>query len=257
MTGLKDYILDILFPRRCLGCQILLTSGNNRHVCAACLSGIKIKKDFTCPFCDSPVIEGKTCPFCITSHFLDKLFVVASYDNPLVEKIIKTMKYRFVGSLGKDIAWLMIKYLEQKIFSDLYPDRHSILIAPVPLHRRRLNWRGFNQSEILGRQIAQFFDLPFIADALKRVRDTKPQAEMPNHQSRIANIKNSFEFNLSKYKNPSSLAKGKTFLLIDDVATTASTLDDCARVLKEAEAKEVIGFVFAKGTAAWDKKLLQ
>lgn len=243
--------MDLLFPRQCLGCETLLSNNNESHICSACLAGIKMKNNFACAFCNSPVVGGKTCPFCRADHFLDRLFVMTSYENPLVEKIIKTMKYRFARSLAGDMARLMAKYLERRFSPGFNIDRGSTVVVPVPLHRRRLNWRGFNQAEIIGGEIAEFFGWPIIADALKRVRDVKPQAKMPDRQSRIANAKNIFEFHSPNYGSPTSIVGtsaslvGKTILLIDDVSTTGSTLDDCARALKGAGAKEIIGFVFA------------
>ncbi len=247
MHTFKSWFLDLLFPRRCLGCEIWLSDNDDSHICSACLAGIKMKNDFACAFCNSPVVEGKTCPFCRADHSLDRLFVATSYENPLVEKIIKTMKYRFVRSLAGDMAGLMAKYLERRFSLGFNIDHGLTVVTPIPLHRRRLNWRGFNQAEIISRKTAEFFGWPLIADALKRIRNVKLQVEMPDRQSRITNAKNIFEFNSPNYGSPTSIVGGKTVLLIDDVATTGSTLDDCARALKGAGAKEVIGFVFARG----------
>lgn len=242
--------MDLLFPRRCLGCGILLSGDNESHICSACLAGIKMKNDFACAFCSSPVVAGTTCPFCRTNHFLDRLFVAASYENPLAEKIIKTMKYRFVRSLADDMAGLMVKYLERRLSSGFNIDRNSTLIVPVPLHRRRLNWRGFNQAEIIGNNVGSYFKLNF-QNLLVRTRNHVPQAQINDRRSRIANAAGDF-----KCTKPESV-QNKTVLLIDDVATTGSTLNDCSRALKAAGAKEVIGFVFAKGIPAFDKKPLQ
>lgn len=260
--------MDLLFPRLCLGCEILLSDGNESrtrprghaarlclvrdesHVCPACLAGIKMKNDFACAFCNSPVAAGATCPFCKADHFLDRLFVATSYENPLAEKIIKTMKYRFVKPLANDMAGFMAKYLERRFSLGLNIDRGSTVIVPVPLHRRRLNWRGFNQAEIIGSDISSYFKLDF-QNLLVRIRNHIPQAQISDRRARIANATGIF-----KCAKP-ELMQSKTILLTDDVATTGSTLDDCARALKGAGAKEVIGFVFAKGTPASDKKLLQ
>lgn len=250
MTELKRLILDILFPRRCLGCEILLSGEDKSYICPACLSNIKIKNDFACAFCGSPVVTGTTCPFCKPDHFLDQLLVAASYENPLVEKIIKTMKYRFVKTLADEMAKLMAKYLERRFSSGLNINRDSAIVVPVPLHCRRLNWRGFNQAEIVGRKVGSHFQLNF-QDALIRTRNHTPQAKISDRQSRIANVSKIF-----KCIKP-GLIRDKTVLLVDDIATTGSTLDDCARALKGAGARGVIGFVFARGTPASDKKLLQ
>ncbi len=250
MPTLKNWFLDLLFPRRCLGCEIWLSDNDDSHVCSACLAGIKMKNDFACAFCSSPVVEGKTCPFCRADHSLDRLFVATSYENPLVEKIIKTMKYRFVRSLAGDMAGLMAKYLERRFSLGFNIAHDSIVVVPVPLHRRRLNWRGFNQAEIIGNNIGSHFKLNF-QNLLVRIRNHIPQAQISDRQSRIANAAG-----ISKCMK-SELVQGKIVLLVDDVTTTGSTLDDCARALKAAGAKEVIGFVFARGTPASDRRLLQ
>ena len=120
----------------------------------------------------------------------------------------------------------------------------AIEIVPVPLHRWRLRWRGFNQAEIAAERISESLGWSVAADAIKRVRNPKPQADMPDKQSRIENMLNVFA---CPPKNDLSYLAGKTILLIDDVSTTGSTLNDCARALKGVGAKEVIGFVFARG----------
>lgn len=192
--------------------------------------------------------------------------VATSYENPLVEKIIKTAKYRFVRSLADDMADLMIKYLKKK--ARWLTDIETLRVVPVPLHRRRLNWRGFNQAEIIGGKIGQFFRWPVIINALQRHHNRKPQADMPNRASRIQNAQNLFQLGPIyadrksidlTYRSLASIdyaqiewgrkngVAGKTILLIDDISTTGSTLNDCARVLKGAGAREVIGFVFARG----------
>lgn len=240
MDELKVWLLDILFPRLCLGCGILLSGKGKSYVCPACLADIKIKNDFACAFCGSQVTAGLTCPFCRPGHFLDRLWVATSYENPLVEKTLKAMKYKFVKTLANDIAVLMAKYLERRFSSGFDIGRDSTIIVPVPLHRRRLNWRGFNQSEIIGRQIGSHFGLNFREDALRRKRNRTPQAQITDRNSRITNMKGVF-----KCQRP-ELVRGKTIILIDDIATTGSTFDDCSRALKGAGAREVIGFVLAR-----------
>ncbi|MDP2932838.1 MAG: phosphoribosyltransferase family protein [bacterium] len=158
------------------------------------------------------------------------------------------MKYRFVKALANDMAGLMAGYLEKRFMSGLGTDHGSIIIVPVPLHRLRLNWRGFNQAEIIGNKIGTCLGLDFRQDILGRKHRRAPQALIANRESRIANMKGVFECLKPE------LMLGKIVLLVDDVATTGSTLDDCARALKGAGAKEVIGFVFARGTPASDKK---
>ena len=260
---MKDYILDIIFPRHCLGCDILLGNECQSYVCRLCLKAISFTNGFACAFCKSPVRAGKTCVYCAKNHHLDRLLVATSYENPLVEKILKAVKYRFVRSLADDVADLMIKYLEKRAGWLA----GTIEIIPVPLHRRRLNWRGFNQAEIIAEKIGWFFGWPSVTGAQTRTRNRGPQADMPDKLSRIENAKNLFQiYNnrpdfihqevmtvksriLDPYRDRDKSIDftGKIILLIDDISTTGSTLNDCARALKGAGAKEVIGFVFARG----------
>ncbi|MBI2669731.1 MAG: ComF family protein [Candidatus Yanofskybacteria bacterium] len=248
MSSFKEQFLDILFPRHCLGCDVLLGKEAVSYVCRRCLKTIPFTESFACTFCKSPVKNGKTCPYCIKNHFLDELFVTTSYENPLAEKMLKTMKYRFVASLANDIADLMIGYLKKRAVIGLGPYSTPSLVVPVPLHFKRLNWRGFNQAEIIGRQISNYLELDFAADALKRVKNKKPQADMPNRFLRIKNAQNVFKLNSIHihHKTIDDTLTGKIVLLVDDISTTGSTLDDCARALKGAGAKKVIGFVFAR-----------
>ncbi len=235
----KSIFLDLIFPRKCLGCGILLSDDGNSYLCSPCIAAIVLKNSFACAFCKSQTISGKTCPFCRPQHFLDQLLVATSYVNPLVEKITKTMKYRFISSLAVDVASLMIKYLEPKI-SSLGLD-NDLVVVPVPLHRLRLNWRGFNQSELIANNIANRFNFNFQANALARHRNPPPQAQIPDTNSRIENMNLVF-----KCIKP-ELVINRAILLIDDISTTSSTLDDCARALKSAGAKAIIGLVFARG----------
>jgi ComF family protein len=122
------------------------------------------------------------------------------------------------------------------------PDR----ILPVPLHPWKLRYRGFNQSELLGHSLSTLLlpgtTIPFDTESLLRHRFTLPQQRMPDAASRKENIKNAF----SVPKQNRILVAEKYIWLIDDIATTSSTLDACARTLKRAGARKVFGIVFAQ-----------
>lgn len=240
-----NFILDIVFPRHCLGCDILLGDEDPSYVCRHCWTTINVKNNFACAFCQAPVKNGKTCPFCIKAHDLDRLLVATSYDNRLVERIVKTMKYGFVKSLADGVANLMAAYFKKRLAAGLEFSSESSIVAAVPLHIRRLNWRGFNQAEIIGESIGKNLGLFFAPDMLRRIRNNKPQAEIPDQKSRIENVQNIFKLNRDRKERIS--VKAQTVLLIDDVSTTGSTLDGCANALKNAGAKEVWGLVFARG----------
>lgn len=240
MKGLKNFALDLLFPRRCLGCSEFLVESLPGYLCRPCRESISFQNGFACAFCLAPVAAGKTCPFCVREHHLDRLLVTASYEQKLVARILKILKYHFVKAITDDLAGLMIKYLKPKIDA-LVPKPGTAVVTAVPLARRRLNWRGFNQSEIIAQKIGQRFGWPADFEILRRRRHRRAQADIKDKNSRIKNVSGVFVC------SGSPAISGKRILLVDDIATTGSTLDDCARALKAAGAAEVIGFVFARG----------
>lgn len=146
-----------------------------------------------------------------------------SYRNLLLKKAIHAFKYKFVKDLAKPLSKLLLK----KINFDYD------FIIPVPLHQKRLRWRGFNQSELLAKEINQ----NKVLNALVKIKNTKPQMQLSEKQ-RKQNIKNTFKcvFDLKNTK----------ILLIDDIETTGSTLTECKKVLLKAGAKEVYCLTLAK-----------
>lgn len=240
MPTAKNFILDLLFPRHCLGCSLLITDFSDNQLCPACQATIPFKSEFICAFCGSPVVLGRTCQFCRKNYQLDRLWVATVYETPLVEKMIKTIKYRFVKSLTTNVSEIMIKYLDKKVLPSTEFNPSALLVTAVPLHKRRLNWRGFNQSDIFAQNISQHFNWPFSLELLKRNRYKKPQAEIENRLERLKNMENVFQC-----LKPDQVRNRKV-IVVDDISTTGSTLNDCARALKGAGATEVIGLVFAR-----------
>ena len=113
------------------------------------------------------------------------------------------------------------------------------VIVPVPLHRSRLRQRGFNQSVLLGRVLSRQLFIPMLPDALVRTRQTEPQIELSVAERRV-NVKGAFAVN-----KPDRIM-GKRILLLDDVMTTGSTIDECAHELKKAGARGVIAVTIAR-----------
>jgi len=122
------------------------------------------------------------------------------------------------------------------------------LIIPVPLHDRRLRWRGFNQSLVmanyLGQELIPNLEIEIFDKIILRSKHTRPQMTIRNRRERIQNVANVFVFN--KTEENINLIKNKKVLLIDDITTTGSTLFECAKVLKQNGAKKVYGIVLAR-----------
>jgi ComF family protein len=240
--NIKKFILDTIFPIHCLGCH--------RHdiwLCKNCLAKITLKIEQTCPRCKQIIVpNGETCFSCKPHSVLDGVLVASFYkknhQKTILARLIHYHKYHFV----KDISLSLGKILKKSIFLSTLPLPE--IIIPVPLHTRRLRWRGFNQSfliaQYLGDNLIPNFKIPVIVNALQRKRYTKPQMEIKNRQKRICNIQNAFIFNQREFS--SKKIEGKIIFLIDDIITTGSTLLECAKILKKYKAKKVYGIVLAR-----------
>ena len=177
---------------------------------------------------------------------LSDLYYPLEYKNPLIKNLIKRFKYEpFVKELAKDLASLIIAH-----FQLLDPPPNfgggDYVLVPVPLEKRKLKWRGFNQSEEIGKEISKFLNIPLINDILFKIKETLPQVEL-SEKEREENIKGVFII-----RNRKKIS-GKKILLVDDVYTTGSTMKECAQLLKKAGAKEVIGIVIARAAPGQDR----
>ncbi len=157
-------------------------------------------------------------------------------------------KYNFVKELAEPLSRIIINFLETIDFVSIEDEDvklNDLILVPVPLHKRRALWRGFNQAELLCRNIGKNFDLE-TKTILKRTRNTLPQAEIANRDERRKNIQNAFAIS-DDFKNRADEFKNKIFILVDDVCTTTATLEECAKVLKILKPKEILGLVIARG----------
>ena len=228
--------LDTFFPLFCIGCN---TYGH--ILCSDCQKTFPRRLKQRCPLCfKSTTSRGDTCFSCANREEIDGIFAGSLYKEPLVSLCIHTFKYRFIYDLSHPLGtWLAERVRETDIpLPDLY--------IPVPLHSRRLRFRGFNQSSLLAEALKDELT-PHIGDVLLehcliRTRYTKPQMQTTTKDERYNNLRNAFEIR----KGTTPLVLGKSIWLIDDVSTTGTTLLECARVLKKAGAKNVFGIVLAR-----------
>jgi len=239
----KEFILDILFPKFCLNCK-----KEGSYLCSDCLSLIDISDRIYCPFCKYPkiVLDKRTCKSCRKTKNLDGLYCATSYNNFIVKNLINKYKYEpFIKELKTSLSLLIIYHLliinnsisENTNIKEIFKD---FLIIPVPLSKKKIKRRGFNQSEEIAKELSTFLQIPLINNCLLKIKETFPQAQL-KEKEREENIKNVFICN-----TPEKI-KNRKILLIDDVFTTGSTMEECAKVLKKSGAKEVWGVVIARG----------
>lgn len=235
--------LSFLFPRYCVYCKRL---GN--YICDQCFSYIRLDPTPICPVCARHSIDGSTHPRCVTSYSIDGLVSAVVY-NRVIKKLLYQYKYTpYISDLRDEIGQLMSESLEQ---SELFHfiRQQSPIVIPVPLHRRRLKRRGYNHASLLCSYVAQYFHLEMIDDLVIRTRDTKPQFKLSKSE-RSSNVQDAFELhNLYRGK-----IRGKTIVVVDDIATTRSTLREISKVLKRNGAKSVWGLVFAREELVRDNR---
>lgn len=250
-------IKDVLFPKYCLEC-----GQEGEWLCQKCLKILRlvIKPQFFCPHCykdnfsgracppSLPVpqnrseaeaerrTERRACPDCRPHTFLDRALSVGQYEEKLMSKLVKLFKYNFVEETGPILNCLIQDFARQNLTLFSSP-MEEYLIVPVPLHRRRYAWRGFNQAEILSRFWSKSLGLDVDRRLLFRCRHTKTQVKLSG-DGRRKNLVGAFTV-----KKPLSRSR---IILVDDVFTTGSTLQECARVLKSAGAQEVWGLTLAR-----------
>jgi len=236
LTKIKKLVLDTLFPISCLSCE-----KPDEWICEKCLEKIPLKREQVCPICEKAITpNGRVCFKCKKKYSIDGILATASYKNKLVSGATHYYKYRFIEDLKNPLGKLLIKALFN---SELpIPD----LIIPVPLHKRRLRWRGFNQAGLLAEYLSlnftPGFEIPTPDDLIIRQKHTPPQMKIKDYAQRKNNMRDAFKINLNEKKK----IKEKRILLVDDIATTGSTLFECAKVLKKSGAQEVFGLVIAR-----------
>ncbi len=221
-------LLDIIFPKICVSCK-----REGTHLCQDCFALISLNN------VPEPHAPGSS---------LSGLFFATSFEHQLVKDLIHYFKYPpFIKELAQPLAALIIAHfamLDKPQRLVLSPDSSkrdgNYRIIPLPLHRKRLKWRGFNQAEEIGRELSRTLDFPLYIDVLVRVKNTKPQVELRG-AARTENVSGAFAV-----QYPEKIRK-KKILLLDDVFTTGATMEEAARVLKEAGAKQVFGVVAARG----------
>lgn len=209
-------LLDFIYPPLCLLCHQRLDNGED-FVCPNCSSLLKPSARLTIPAEQAGSQLLHPCWFTQSTAFF-------SY-TPELQKIIHAFKYQGLSRLDAFFEKEILKRWEG-IFLE------GDCLVPVPLHSARLRERGFNQSEVLGRLFSRHIGLPCDAGILERVRYTEQQAKL-NAEERRRNVQGAF-----RVRSRESLMH-RHLVLVDDVLTTGSTLNECARVLVEAGASRI------------------
>ncbi len=225
---------DFFFPRYCIVCQEKLTDKEN-VCCLKCFKKMKRIEEPKCKICGGTIrgkIKNNLCPSCPDPPVYFKFAASVFFYNLVPGTIIKSIKYK-----GRDDAASLAGKIMAAYFNENLSNNKFDFIIPVPLHKLRFTMRGYNQAELLSYQISKYTKIPMIKDVLIRIKFTKKQSLIPI-EDRKSNIKDAFSI-WSK-----EIIKGKNILLIDDIMTTGSTVNECSKELVVSGANEVTVFTF-------------
>lgn len=221
-------LIDLVFPKVCVGC-----GQTGSYLCINCIKKAPLAKR-VCIECGKLSIDGFTHSKCKKIRSLDGVVSIWKYDGVIKKSLLK-LKFRYVNSISQEIAKYSSFYLKRTVTS--LPK--SAFLLPIPLYRTRKNFRGFNQTEEVGKLIAKSMGWGYQEGLLIRIKKAKIQSEL-NKKERIKNIKEVFSVN-TKY-----LIHNTTYILFDDVCTTGSTLKEACRILNINGVKNVWGLTIAK-----------
>lgn len=211
--NLFNKILNILFPPKCVFCRKRLP---DEGVCDDCAGKL--------PYRQSPLIKDKI-------SFVDECYSPLYYEGNVRHAILR---YKFAGLAGYSREFA--KILHSCVNTHL--SGKFDIVTWVPVSKRRLKKRGYDQSGLIAHELGRLLDMT-PQKLLVKARDVPPQSKQPTQQKRITNI-------FGAFKPVDADLSGKSVLIVDDIATTGSTLSECARVLKTAGADKVYAVILAK-----------
>lgn len=227
-------LLDFIFTNICHICESAI---NEANVCKPCLAKIRyIQGRALCSRCGMPFgfynlsfsaeYCGHLCGRCISGGYLFDMARSVAYYEGILRDMLHEFKYRGVLRLSRVLSHILIYN---------YPVEFDPVdvVIPVPLHLRKLRQREYNQVAVLGQELSKYIGSSFDPFVLRKQYDTRPQFEMKGEGERRRNVRGTFVIEDLRR------IKGKSVLLLDDVFTTGSTLNECTGVLLKAGAGRV------------------
>ena len=221
-------LLNTLFPPVCANCK-----RPGKLLCEDCFNQLTWLSNKVCQQCGRLCRKPTMCCFICKTYPLPLKQIKAAvlFDEP-IPHLIHQMKYNGMFGLGKPLADIMVQAWQK------YPIIDIDLVACIPLHPKRYQERGYNQSELLTQYFCWQLDLPFYKNVLRRIRYTPPQVGL-SAADRRQNVKDAFQAD-------HRLVAGKNVLLIDDVCTTGATLSVAAEAMLSVGANTVSGYCLAR-----------
>ena len=231
-----DAVLHVLLPRACMSCRDDMPMRDQSPLCASCAKALPPALTPACARCGGFLGARRDfCGACAGKLFACRIIRARSVHRASAAALVHAFKFRGFPSAACEAGRLMAERFEH------IPELSGFdAFVAIPLHPRRLRERGYNQAELIARELAARTGLPLL-DPLERVRGAGPAWSLGraarHHQLAGA-------FRLRDAAKP--FVAGKRLLLVDDVCASSTTLEECALVLRRSGAKDIVGYVFTR-----------
>ena len=231
-------IINLFYPAVCRICCKKINDFK-RNACDECAKKIKERLPPFCAKCGKQ-LKGDpelitTCPDCKKDEpYFDRAWS-ACYYNDVLKTLIHDFKYKKIASLASDFTILIINFMKKYNVG-----KDCEIILSIPMHPNRLFEREFNHSDIMAKELGKALGISYSKDVLGKIKNTSLQSTLKK-EIRIKNLYSSFSL-----KN-SSIVRNKNVLLVDDLFTTGSTINECSRLLKNSGARYVEAITLARG----------
>lgn len=233
-------IIKFIYPPTCVICNN--KSLNYNQVCDNCINNFNFTKGFLCSNCGTnlyisnyKIHLGNTCLNCVYNPPYFSALSSALVYNKYVAHLVSKFKYKDKQELTQILGDLLVYTYANSNWNNID------YIIPMPISYLKLLNRKYNQANLLAKYLSKYANIPVKSNALYKVKHTKAQASL-KLKERLQNVKNSFAIK----KRSSNLLENKNLLLIDDIVTTGSTINEASKVLRNAGAKKIYVLILAR-----------
>lgn len=228
---LINFLKDLIAPKKCYSCK-----KEWHFLCWDCLEKIWNFEQI-CPVCKQSSRDFEVHFYCKNDYvYYDKVIILTHYKNKVIKNLIKDAKFHH----RKDILEDLSVYLWNTLFHHIDEKIDDIIFLATPMYFWKKIFRWYNQSEILTKNLSKKFSWEYNFNIIKKIKSTKQQSHLSKIE-RKENLKWSYTVNqkeLNKYKN-------KTFIIVDDVVSTGTTLNEISKLLKNQGIKKIYGLCLA------------
>lgn len=249
LRKLGNEVLDLVYPPGlyCISCGKITDDSRTYRLCNDCMASVNWITDRRCAKCGRPLSPndpGETCFRCSvressgSPQCFDKGHACAGY-GAVEQSVIFALKYGSRPDIGGTLGEILYDRMASEYGEDVLAGMYD-LVTPVPTHRDKQAVRGYNHADLMGKSFAKRAGLRYDPEIVKRTRPTLPMKGL-GPEARMANIQGAFDVRARKLP----LIAGARILLIDDIFTTGATIDEIARILKDAGASRVDFLAFA------------